>query len=266
MLLQLNNDDDEFYRLRDDQQCLLIWSAKLIGLKIPTELEKFLKYKQEPHGLARWLTTACGYLRIYGTTCDTDLLSSTQRQDLKMICQFIISVYTPAWLNIFYNPEITEGPQIMLNIRDYILQAGEIFFIPISIMERMKKIYVVHGMAWLGEENAALSVLSPNNSLTIQSIKSVQQTLNDTTRRNRLWDKNYHLEDFLTVDSINAPCLSEDIIDFNFWKITMNSNRSCERYIGRMKNIIEGKQIVEDENTDERIKSMINLQDQTKLG
>ena len=64
----------------------------------------------------------------------------------------------------------------------------------------------------------------------------------------------------------NASCLSEAIIDFNFWKITMNSNRSCERHIGRMKNIIEGKQIIENKNTDERTKSMINLQDQTKPG
>ena len=250
-------------KLRDDQMCLLVWTAKAVGLLIPEELKKFLNYKQESHGLARWLTTACGYLRIYGTVCNTTVIDKRQHQHLKIICQFIVSVYTPAWLRIFYNPSIPEGPGIMLDIRNNLLDAADLYCIPTATMQQMQKIFTSHGMAWLSKENIALSVLSPNNSLTVEKVSEVNHSLDEITRRSMLWNKKFKLVDFLSCESKQAPCLSEADADADFWKVTMSSNRSCERYIGQMKNILEGKQIRDDKDIDHRIKNMINLQDKT---
>ena len=79
-------------RLRDDQVCLIVWTAKVAGLTIPSKLSPYLKYKQEEHGMARLVTTATGYLRIYGTLSDSDQLSDLQQNNLKVICQFVVAV------------------------------------------------------------------------------------------------------------------------------------------------------------------------------
>ena len=50
--------------LRDDQMRLLVWSAKVVGISVPDNLNKFLFRKQENHGLAKWLATDTGYLRL----------------------------------------------------------------------------------------------------------------------------------------------------------------------------------------------------------
>ena len=107
----------------------------------PDSLTRFLSYKEECHGLARWLTTATGYLRIYRSVCGTPKLTDKSMQDLRNICNFVISVYTPAWLKIFYYPSATEGPQIMLDIRDYMLNASEFYQFPVTITNRLKKYF-----------------------------------------------------------------------------------------------------------------------------
>ena len=71
--------------LRDDHACLLVWSAEVIGLHIPQSLKRFLVYLQENHCPARWITTACGYVRIYYTVVGTDILNSKQMKDLEAI-------------------------------------------------------------------------------------------------------------------------------------------------------------------------------------
>ena len=80
-----------------------------------------------------------------------------------------------------------------------------------------------------------------------------------------LWSSRYKLCSFVTADAATAPCLGENSPDKVLWNVTMNSNRSCERYVGRVKNIIEKGQIKDDDNADQRIKSMINLQDLNKF-
>ena len=247
--------------LRDDQMCLLVWSAKIIGLEIPDYLARFLSYKQECHGLARWLTTATGYLRIYGSVCGTQKLNDKSMQDLRNICNFVISVYTPAWFKIFYHPSATDGPQIMLDIRDYMLNASEFYQFPLTITERLKKIFLPHGLSWLSGDNVALAVLSDNNVLSIENVMSTDSSLIRAERESMLWETKYKLENFLCVETKLAPCLQNYEHKIEFWKATMNNNRSCERYIGRIKEIIENKKLKEDDEIDNRIQSIINLQD-----
>ena len=64
--------------LQDDQACLLVWSARVSGISIPDALQRLLAYLQEENGLARWLTTATGYLRIYFSAVGAELLNNQQ--------------------------------------------------------------------------------------------------------------------------------------------------------------------------------------------
>ena len=76
----------------------------------------------------------------------TERLNNQQMKDLTVICQFIVSVYAPAWLDIFYHPATSEGPQIMLNIRDYLLDAAAMYKFPTAAMTQLKKIYIPHSL------------------------------------------------------------------------------------------------------------------------
>ena len=55
------------------------------------------------------------------------------------------------------------------------------------------------------------------------------------------------------------PCLMEQHPEF--WNVTRSSNISFKfkRYVGRFGKILAHQQIVDDENVDIKIKSMINL-------
>ena len=75
--------------LRDDQACLLIWSAKVSGIEIPEVLTRFLAYHQEEFGLARWLTAGIGYLRIYYSVVGTDILNSKQMRTWKQFVSLL---------------------------------------------------------------------------------------------------------------------------------------------------------------------------------
>ena len=162
------------------------------------------------------------------------------------ICQFVLAVYTPAWLKIFYHPATADGPQLMLDIRDYLLDAASFYEFPTLAMQQVKKIYIPHGLSWLGPENVALSAYSDRNIMTPASIKLIRTCLSEDQRKRMLWSKRYKLSSFVTADAATAPCLSENAPDKAFWTATINSNRSCERYVGRMKNILEKGQLRDD--------------------
>ena len=229
-----------------------------------SKLVKYLGYQQEVHGHARWLTTASGYLRIYGALSGTDSLSLIQVNNLMLICEFIVSVYTPAWFYIHHNPGVPEGSSIMLRNQDYILDGNEFYGFRPETMKRLNHIFVPHGTAWLGNENVALAVLSNTNFLTMEKTSSVFTTLSDDDIKLMLWNKSFKLEDFVTSETRSAPCLTDKNIDWEFWSPAMNHNRSCERYVGRAKNVLENKQLRDNENIDMRVASMVNLQLQDK--
>ena len=99
-------------KLRDDQACLLAWVARVGGLGVPMPLRKYLSNKQEVHGLARWVTTATGYLRIYASKEQWELKNKCSQKNLLHICNFICSVYAPAYLKIFLALVAPKDPKI----------------------------------------------------------------------------------------------------------------------------------------------------------
>ena len=250
--------------LRDDQMCLLVWTAKVSGIDIPTSLRKYLSYKQEQHGFARWITSATGYLRIYcSVSRTTEQINLQQKMNLKLICEFIVAVYTPSWMDIFYRPSAPAGPQCVLNLRDRLLDAADFYDIPLGVIIRLKKIFIQHAKTWLCTENLALSIYSEESDLTLEVVKNRSIMVSQSDLCNRLWDKNCQLVDFLTSETQNAPCLTEN--DSDFWNRTMSTNISCERYVGKMKIILETNQLRETLDIYSRIKRMINLNDYLKF-
>ena len=108
--------------VRDDHACLLVLACttfrnipeKILG---KCNIKKYLFYGQEIIGLARWLTTASGYLRL--KLFDIYDLSSEQQASLNQIVQFIADAYVPSFFEIFLKPIAIDGPRVVLNIRDY---------------------------------------------------------------------------------------------------------------------------------------------------
>ncbi len=45
--------------------------------------------------------------------------------------------------------------------------------------------------------------------------------------------------------------------ELKFWEETISSNISCERYVGRVKTGIENKQVLDNQNVDEKVKTYI---------
>ena len=262
--LLYNDEKSQKKLLRDDQMCLLVWTAKVTGIDIPASLKKFFSYKQEQHGFARWITSATGYLRIYcSVSGTTEQINLQQKMNLKLICEFIVAVYTPSWMDNFYRPSAPEGPQCVLNLRDHLLDAADFYDIPLGVIIRLKKIFIQYAKTWLCTENLALSVYSKENDLTLEVVKNRNIMVSQTDLCKRLWDKNCQLVDFLTSETQNAPCLNEN--DFDFWNKTMSSNISCERYVRKMKIILVNNQLRETLDIKSRIKRMINLNDYLKF-
>ena len=119
----------------------------------------------------------------------------------------------------------------MLFIRDCILDSVSKYKFPKPAVAQQKKIFSGHAKTWLGADNIALSVFSDQNLFTTASLKTVKAFLTDAQRESMLWSKKYKLSSFFTSDAGTAPCLADDAPGAEFWGATMNSNRSCERYI-----------------------------------
>ena len=116
-------------------------------------------------------------------------------------------------------------------------------------------------MSWLSSDNVALAVLSDNNVLRIENVISTVSSLIRAERESRLWKTEYTLENFLCVETNFALCLQNYEHKIEFRKATMNNNRSCERYIGRIKEILENRNLKEDDEIDNQTQSIINLLD-----
>ena len=59
--------------------------------------------------------------------------------------------------------------------------------------------------------------------------------------KSHLMDRTTRLKHFFTTQSKKAPCISYSRIPPQFWKTIHNNNRSNERRIGRLKNIVNDK-------------------------
>ena len=120
--------------------CLLVWSAKVVGICVPDNLNKFLFRKQENRGLSRWLTTSTGNLRLYGSLIGTSHLTQIKQEKLATICRFIVSVYTPIWMEVYFNPAVDIGPQVVIYFQDALLNASK----SIDFLKRYRINYTRH--------------------------------------------------------------------------------------------------------------------------
>jgi len=57
-----------------------------------------------------------------------------------------------------------------------------------------------------------------------------------------LCDRSTRLKQFFTSDSKNAPCVSY-AVDTRFWKSVDNNNRSTERRIGELRDILQERRV-----------------------
>lgn len=258
---RFHRDKKAINQLRDDQAGLLAWTCHTVGIAMPAELSAHLLHKQEVHGLARWVTTGSGYLRIYATRSVLEKHSPSEHERLRHICEFVVSIYAPGYLRIFYNPSCADGPQTVLHIRDYLISSFLKYKFEAKAKEQVKKIYVNHALTWLDSENVSLSVFSKNNPFDKSSLQRVSKVLSLEARTKMLWNKRSKLPSFFTAESASAPCLADSSADTTFWQVCMNCNRSCERYIGRIKLILEKRQIRDGPDSDQRMNGIIALQD-----
>ena len=70
--------------LRDDRACFFAYTAIAIGLNIPDCLRRFLSYKQENHGLARWMTSG-RQIKILGDHKRGIISNHPQKLDSKIL-------------------------------------------------------------------------------------------------------------------------------------------------------------------------------------
>ena len=78
--------------------------------------------------------------------------------------------------------------------------------------------------------------------------------------KSHLINRTTRLKHFFTTQSKIAPCISYSRIPPEFWKTILNNNRSNERRIGRLKNIVNDK--IGDEpsqmnKTDKRLRAFL---------
>ena len=130
-----------------------------------------------------------------------------------------------------------EGPFLKLFHRD-ILSAYQ--DINLEIADIALKYFLKHATCWLSPKNVALSMHGETPPYSAEAVKVCM--LPDTVDiKSHLMDRTTRLKHFFTTQSKIAPCISYSRIPLQFWKTIHNNNRSNERRIGRLKNIVNDK-------------------------
>ena len=108
-------------------------------------------------------------------------MNKKQRTDLTRICQFIVNVYTPAYLWIYYHPSGVDEPYNILTMRDRLLSAMD-SAVKQVISEAVKHIFIAHAITWFTPQNPGLYLLSESNTLTIQTVPIIRKQLTKEAR------------------------------------------------------------------------------------
>ena len=258
--LNATQDDEKALKVRDDRACFFIYAAAAAGLEIPEDQKRFLNYQQEDHGLARWQTTGTGYLRIL-THQSSFQLTEAQLKKLVIISTFVVNVFAPSWVIIYMHPSAVRGPENVLKIRDLLLSCPGNKCAD-GIVKSVKKCFLMHALTWFSPQNLGLSLLSDSNNMSKESIALVRTNITQNIRRQMLWTKSKSLSAFMSPDVAAATCLHHG--SKAFWQACMNSNMSCERYVGFIKRALESNRLKhkKSESTgdfDERLRGLIAL-------
>ena len=136
-------------------------------------------------------------------------------------------------MQINAKPSVCDGPANVLFTRNY-----QVYFddqMTEIIESSVKKIFIKHALTWLSLENLSVAVFSDLPPITKQYVQRIRVQTIDRDRL--LWVKNIGLRDFFRIEPQFSPCLHKG--SALFWKTASNHNRTCERFIGRMADILE---------------------------
>lgn len=149
-------------------------------------------------------------------------------ENLVTIVNFIVDVYAPFWFQIHLNPRLPSGPANILFARDLLLghENEELF-------HHILPYFQSHALTWLSPKNLCVSVYSESPPMPIEDVRKIRTMHVDV--EDLLWSSR-PLKAFFTIESQCAPCISHG--NYNYWNSVDNHNRSCERLIGVMKDII----------------------------
>ena len=205
----------------------------------------------------RWATTATGYLRVYQNRMFAD---EVEQGVLVKICSFIVDVYTPFWMVVIVRPRCPDGPGNILFANRLLTKHGNQ-----DIITHVKLYFDKHALTWLSPKNVALSCYSRHEPpMTPDEVSRVCTRQVDAQRN---LSRMKPLKAYFTIESQCAPCLS--IGNEDHWNSVDNHNRTCERHIGLMKDIISKGKIVDDpsnlELSDQRIRKQICLRNIKKF-
>ena len=168
-----------------------------------------------------------------------------QKKRVEKIVSFAVSVYAPMFLSVHFCPSVPEGPGNMLYCRDLLLSHKSI---DDSHFNVNVKCFIKHACNWLKPTNVALAAYSKNPPYTIQQLSDPSQRLPRRVSTAKLVMQRKPLKAYFTVESKTAPCVVNK--DPLFWKRLLNHNQVCERFVGKVKNVLENNKIRDFQNND----------------
>ena len=122
----------------------------------------------------------------------------------------------------------------------------------------VKHIYLNHALTWFTPQNLGLTLLFEGTKLTVQSVVKIRRHLTQEERKDMLWQKSIGISSFMSPDVATATCLHNGTKEF--WRACMNTNLSCERYVGRIKIALQkGKVKDSGDNVDKRLLGYLSL-------
>ena len=122
----------------------------------------------------------------------------------------------------------------MCCLQDLLLVYKEV---DLPVFEAIWKHFVQHASQWLSPKNIALSVHAEVPPYTVDAVKE-KAFPNNVDIQQALF-KRKQLRDFFTEENKFSPCITCFSSPL-FWKSIDNNNRNTERFIGRLKLIVNG--------------------------
>ena len=186
----------------------------------------------------RWCTTASGYMRIF--LFDVYELNHKQMTSLKSIIGFIVNIYVPVFVKTNLAPTVPDAPSIILLTRDLMKDFG--------VPDSVKQCFLEHAQHWMSPVNAAVCVHQEAPAILKEDLKKIRVLSVNT--RELCWS-NKPVKSFLTVESVRAPCITRG--SSPYWRSLENHNRSTERYIDKMSNVIKHQRVKDQKKASNKV-------------
>ena len=165
--------------------------------------EGVLERECGPFCMARWLTAACRLLKLY---VSFNSLNVKDAENLKLVCQFIVSCYGPCWFEIKLKSLWTEGPNHLLSL----IQKASLQ--PLNVQAVIKK-YIKEGAYYSHSESVLTTMLTSQDReerlYAVKSIISIRAAsenpdIGDLSPRRRTLTKNLNFQAKSLTDLLNC--------------------------------------------------------------